>query len=161
MEFDHVTGSLHLYNNNQLKVLTNEPQLPEQYAMYSELRKQYPAPPGSDDTAPATYVNFPGNYSSVGRFQRLAILNANGWRTGRYTNQQTFSPFRGFMPGKPEVIAALQIIRTVELPNPAMSSDWTQWTVVNDHTNRVLYYRSPADDSLILFLMSWREILSK
>ncbi|GAX83226.1 hypothetical protein CEUSTIGMA_g10652.t1 [Chlamydomonas eustigma] len=157
LEFEHDTGVL-LLRDNPLGILTNEPQLPEQLqllALYMKETQNVTAL--ADGTLMTNYVTLPGAFDPISRFQRLALLNSvvNVYPYSS-TPKASYSPYFGITPGKPELITVMLMLQKVTLPlsinynsqletSPSIGSqDRTQWTVLRDHTDKVLYFNSPT-----------------
>jgi len=157
LEFEHDTGVL-LIRDNPLGILTNEPQLPEQYDLLAQyLKETQNVTTLADGTPMQNYVTLPGAFDPISRFQRLAILNSvvNVYPYSS-TPKASYSPYFGMTPGKPELIEVMLMLQKVTLPlslnydsqletSPSIGSlDRTQWTVLRDHTDKVIYFNSPT-----------------
>ncbi|CAK0734844.1 hypothetical protein CVIRNUC_000491 [Coccomyxa viridis] len=155
------TDDGHVLHDNPAGVLTNEPQLPQQYTQlqsYMQSRFQVPQTafqrflPGTFDPVHynSTFYAPPGDHSSQSRFIRLAMLNQVAGLRG-WPDDQAWAPM-GSGPSKGSWEAAENILNTIVLP-PAiddaggagsMNYDWTQVSVLRDHMNGIYYFRSPA-----------------
>lgn len=149
MVAEWIDGELHIYDN-PLGVMTNEPPLPGQWA---NLRNYVNLSP---DMQPALELNgmtvkgtgngsgmlgLPGDCTPPSRFVRTAVL-------GKFAYQPK--------NGAEAIVFARHLLNQVDVM-PGVSrdkapqgeeADYTQWTAIEDLTNRVLYFADYGDQTL-------------
>jgi choloylglycine hydrolase len=88
-------------------------------------------------------LGIPGDSSSPSRFVRAAFLRRAAFRPA---NAQEA------VGGARQILQTLSVpIGTVVISNPALpegSMDWTQWSVIRDHTNRSYYFYTDFNSNL-------------
>ncbi|KAF0687074.1 Aste57867_21155 [Aphanomyces stellatus] len=143
---EFLNGTVHIYDNPN-GVLTNQPPLHDQLALLAAHDKKQ----GTTDMA------FPGGCDAVQRFQRLSLLN-------RHANAHFLcnTSYSVATPDQAAVAAALHILNTVIIPTAhvpifnigCMPSAYeaspfaTQYTVVRDHKNLRVFFRSTENQVL-------------
>ncbi|OQR98932.1 cysteine protease family C59 [Thraustotheca clavata] len=123
---EFLNGSMHMYNNPG-GVMTNDPPLPNHLAHL------------------ANYTgSLPGGYGSNERFIRLAMLNRDA--TIPYIANTSYNASTSEQAA---VSAAVHLIDTVTIPEAAQHRGGsTQFTVVRDHKNLKLYFKSTQNQQL-------------
>ncbi|KAF0687072.1 Aste57867_21153 [Aphanomyces stellatus] len=143
---EFLNGTVHIYDNPN-GVLTNQPPLHDQLALLAAHDKKQ----GTTDVA------FPGGYDAVQRFQRLSLLNRHA--NAHFLRNTSYSVAT---PDQAAVAAALHILDTVIIPTAhvpifnigGMPSAYeaspfaTQYTVVRDHKNLRVFFRSTENQVL-------------
>ena len=67
-----------------------------------------------DNASIPSFFAMPGDFSSTGRFQRLALLNeADSFNRFSPRDKASYSPYRGLTPGKPDLVDLANIISKV------------------------------------------------
>lgn len=59
------------------------------------------------------FFTMPGDFSPIGRFQRLALLNEAAAYNRYLPKAESYSPYHGLTPGKPDLIDLANIISKV------------------------------------------------
>ena len=152
---EFIDGKMQVYDN-PIGVLTNDPPFPWQVTNlnnYINLSAVNAKSATFDGTVlggagqGTGLLGIPGDWTPPSRFVRIAL-------------------FKNFlerpMNAKAGAIAAIHLLNTVDIPFGGVRSsqnkatDFTQWVVIKDLTNKVLYYRTYSDPNVQSF-----ELLSK
>ena len=145
-----IGGELHLYDN-PLGIMTNEPPLPEQWANlrnYVNLSPMVQQPLELDGmTVSGTgngsgLLGLPGDCTPPSRFVRIAILRQFAYQPKDDDEAIVFA--RHLL----EQVYVMKGISRSNAPKGVVDADYTQWTAIEDLTNRVLYFSNYDDQTL-------------
>ncbi|KAI9917763.1 hypothetical protein PsorP6_013353 [Peronosclerospora sorghi] len=125
-----------IFYDNPNGVLTNDPPLDEQLNLLHEYMEK-------DTNSSERGYTMPGGYSSTERFVRLSVLNEHV-RQGYSTPTEQVSYLRA-SEEQLVISEALHLLNTVVSPQIGGA---TQWSIVRDHTRKMLYFRSTANQLL-------------
>lgn len=134
---EFVNGEMKVYDNPK-GVLTNSPTFDWHLTNTGDTDTIYPV--GAQDHPYA----IPGESMSVSRFIRLLQLKSNLPKVKSSNDAVQLAVY---------VINRVNVVpgeRMAQHPNPLMpyTSNYTEWTVVRDHTNLVYYYKTLMNNSL-------------
>ena len=129
---EFTNNSMQVYQDNNddgetgYGIMTNDPPLPEHFQQIGILKA---------NINNYTSQSFPfGSWSSSDRFNRVYVLKAN---MPEPTNSED------------AIMQAIHVVNSVSLPGGHWTSGYqTQWAVVYDQKNRVLYWRSHNNQSM-------------
>lgn len=159
-------------NATEWGVITNQPQLPGQLENLEkfissnpdvkeaiEKVNKYESEGTVNGTLPGILSPVPGSTLSADRFVRLALFNRIGSWASMPLATATYMPPESLKEtyGNYELLTALQLIGSVTVPRGSAYSsagdsrsgrpgfDVTQWRMIRDHTNGVLYFTAYSD----------------
>ena len=144
-----IDGKLHLYDN-PLGIMTNEPPLPKQWAnlrnyvnlspmMQKELKLDGMTVSGTGNGS--GMLGLPGDCTPPSRFVRIAILRQFAYQPKNDAEAVTFA--RHLL----EQVYVMKGVSRNKTPQ-GEEADYTQWTAIEDLTNRVLYFSNYDDQTL-------------
>jgi choloylglycine hydrolase len=143
---EFVNGQMQMYTN-KMGVLTNDPPYDWQLTnnqFYQQLSVNDVTTANCGEVFTSNgQLGIPGDSSSPSRFVRAAFLR-----------RAAFSPAntQEAIGGGRQILQTLSVpIGTVVISDPALpegSMDWTQWSVIRDHTNRGYYFYTDFNSNL-------------
>lgn len=149
MVAEWIDGKLHIYDN-PMGVMTNEPPLPQQWAnlrnyvnlspmMQKALQLNGMAVSGTGNGS--GLLGLPGDCTPPSRFVRIAVLGKFAYQPEKAADAVTFA--RHLL----EQVDVMPGISREKSPQGEMA-DYTQWTAIEDLTNRVFYFADYKDQTL-------------
>lgn len=149
MVAEWIKGELHIYDN-PLGVMTNEPPFPHQLANLRNYVNLSPMMQKSLQLDGITVsgtgngsglLGLPGDCTPPSRFVRIAILKRFGYQPQNKDDALIF--VRHLL----EQVFVIKGISREKTPHGELA-DYTQWTTIEDLTNRVLYFTDYNDQTL-------------
>jgi len=144
-----IGGKLNLYDN-PLGIMTNEPPLPQQWSnlrnyvnlspmMQKELKLDGMTVSGTGNGS--GMLGLPGDCTPPSRFVRIAILREFAYQPKNDAEAVIFAR---------HLLEQVYVMKGVSRNNTpqGVEADYTQWTTIEDLTNRVLYFSNYDDQTL-------------
>lgn len=146
---EFLNGKAHLFDNN-IGVLTNAPEFPWHVTNIRNYLNLSAINVGKIDIDGSVLepigqgsglMGIPGDWTPPSRFVRATIF------------KQAITPPKN---ARDAVVAAIHILNTVDIPHGAIrsanstDSDYTQWVVIKDLTNKKLFYRTYRDQNIAM-----------
>lgn len=144
-----IDGELHIYDN-PLGVMTNEPPLPGQWANLRNYANLSPMMRTSLELNGMTVkgtgngsgtLGLPGDCTPPSRFVRAAVLGTFAYQPETAEDAVVFARH---LLNQVDVMPGVSRDKTPQ----GESADYTQWTAIEDLTNRVLYFADYGDQTL-------------
>ena len=134
---------------NDLGVLTNQPTYDwhlTNFSMYGNLSlKDNPDLVCGEEVTGSGQLGIPGDPSPQSRFIRAAFLRETAFKP--QTIQESIGLARQILQNISVPIGTV-IFANPPAPLPDISFDWTQWSVIRDHTNLSYYFYSDFNSTL-------------
>ena len=165
--------------DNPLGVLTNGPNLAEQYKHHKWWTGMVARPPYSEVPVVhgGPFVAVAGSFNQTDRFTRLAQLRKYAGQVawaehipGLDDLTPAYAP-PGAPASNPQLMVAVDMMQSVWLPRglddssaSGAKSDWTVWGVVRDHALRGYYYRvanAPVYRAVHLARVNWSALAGR
>lgn len=143
---EFVNGEMHTYIN-ELGVLTNQPTYDwhlTNLSMYGNLSlKDNPDLVCGEEVTGSGQLGIPGDPSPQSRFIRAAFLRETAFKP--QTIQESIGLARQIMQ---TISVPIGTVIFADPPLPEIAFDWTQWSVIRDHTNLSYYFYSDFNSTL-------------